>query len=49
MTLQALLGHSNIQMVTRYAHPTEKHQFEAMKKMEAVRLENEVKKLAKCA
>lgn len=49
VTLQALLGHSNIQMVTRYAHPTEKHQFEAMKRMEAVRLEKEVKKLAKSA
>jgi len=34
VTLQALLGHSNIQMVTRYAHPTEKHQFEAIKRME---------------
>jgi integrase len=49
VTLQALLGHSNIQMVTRYAHPTERHQFEAMKRMENVRLENEVKKLAKSA
>lgn len=49
VTLQALLGHSNIQMVTRYAHPTERHQFEAMKRMEAVRLEKEVKKLAKSA
>jgi integrase len=35
VTLQALLGHSNIQMVTRYAHPTEKHQFEAIQQMEA--------------
>jgi hypothetical protein len=25
-------------MVTRYAHPTEKHQFDAIKKMEGVRL-----------
>lgn len=46
VTLQALLGHSNIQMVTRYAHPTEKHQFEAMKRMEGVRLLKEVKKRA---
>jgi site-specific recombinase XerD len=37
VTLASLLGHSNIQMVTRYAHPTEKHQFEAMKNMESVR------------
>lgn len=49
VTLQALLRHSNIQMVTRYAHPTEKHQFEAMKRMESVRLENEVKKRVKSA
>jgi integrase len=37
VTLKTLLGHSNIQMVTRYAHPTEKHQFEAIKNMEAKR------------
>lgn len=37
ITLQAILGHSNIQMVTRYAHPTEQHQFEAIKRMEAAR------------
>ncbi len=49
VTLQNLLGHSNIQMVTRYAHPTEKHQFEAVKKMEAFRLELEEQKKQKCA
>ncbi len=38
VTLKTLLGHSNIQMVTRYAHPTEKHQFEAIKNMESKRL-----------
>jgi hypothetical protein len=37
VTLAALLGHSRIQMVMRYAHPTEEHQFNAMKKMEAYR------------
>lgn len=41
VTLQNLLGHSNIQMVTRYAHPTERHQFESIKKMEIVRMEVE--------
>jgi integrase len=35
VTLAALLGHSRVQMVMRYAHPTEEHQFNAMKKMEA--------------
>ena len=37
VTLAALLGHSRVQMVMRYAHPTEEHQFNAMKKMEAYR------------
>lgn len=35
VTLQALMGHSDIKMVTRYAHPTQQHQFEAIKKMQA--------------
>ncbi|HEX8748500.1 MAG TPA: site-specific integrase [Pyrinomonadaceae bacterium] len=34
VTLAALLGHSRVQMVLRYAHPTEEHQFNAMKKIE---------------
>ena len=37
VTLAAMLGHSRVQMVMRYAHPTEEHQFNAMKKMEAYR------------
>lgn len=37
VTLAALLGHSRVQMVMRYAHPTEEHQFNAIKKMEAYR------------
>jgi hypothetical protein len=36
-TLAAIIGHSRIQMVLRYAHPTEEHQFEAMRKIEAYR------------
>jgi site-specific recombinase XerD len=48
VTLQNLLGHSNIQMVTPYAHPTEKHQFEAVKKMEVFRLGLEANKNKKC-
>jgi integrase len=35
LTLAALLGHSRIQMVMRYPHPSEEHQFSAVKKMEA--------------
>lgn len=34
VTLAAMLGHSRIQMVLRYAHPTEAHQFAAMEKMQ---------------
>lgn len=34
VTLAAMLGHSRVQMVMRYAHPTEKHQFNAMKKVQ---------------
>src|SRR5207253_5731862 len=37
VTLAAMLGHSRVQMVLRYAHPTEEHQFAAMKKPEAFR------------
>ena len=34
VTLAAVLGHSRIQMVLRYAHPTEEHQSHAMKRFE---------------
>jgi integrase len=34
VTLAAILGHSRIQMVLRYAHPTEEHQASAMKRLE---------------
>jgi hypothetical protein len=34
VTLAALLGHSNIQMVLRYAHPQAAHKAEAIRKME---------------
>lgn len=35
VTLASMLGHSHLQMVLRYAHPTEEHQFLAMRKPEA--------------
>jgi hypothetical protein len=46
--LQNLLGHSNIHIVTRYAYPTDKHQFDSMKRMEAFRqqLEAQTRKSA---
>jgi integrase len=35
VTLKDLLGHATLAMVTRYAHPTEQHRFDAVKKLEA--------------
>ena len=35
VTLAAMLGHSRIQMVLRYAHPTQVHQTSAMERLEA--------------
>ena len=34
VTLAAMLGHSRVQMVMRYAHPTEERQFQAMQKVQ---------------
>ena len=34
VTLAALLGHSRVQMVMRYAHPVEEHKILAVKKLE---------------
>src|SRR5208283_3866996 len=34
VTLAAMLGHSRIQMVLRYAHPTQQHQSQAMQRLE---------------
>lgn len=35
VTLAALIGHSRLTMVMRYAHPSQEHQFEAMQKIAA--------------
>lgn len=37
LTLAALLGHSSLRMVTRYAHPSDKHKFEAIRRMDEKR------------
>ncbi len=37
LTLAALLGHSSLRMVMRYAHPSDNHKFEAIKRMEEKR------------
>ena len=34
VTLAAMLGHARIQMVLRYAHPTQEHQNQAMQRLE---------------
>ena len=43
VTLQAILGHSSIHMVTRYAHPTDNHKFDAIRRMEELAIENIVR------
>ena len=43
VTLAAMLGHSRIQMVLRYAHPTAEHQASAMRRLEEF---NGAKKIA---
>lgn len=34
LTLAALLGHSSLRMVMRYAHPSDNHKFEAIRSMD---------------
>ena len=45
VTLAALLGHSKINMVMRYAHPTESHQSLAMKRLEQFNLERQMEEM----
>lgn len=47
VTLAAMLGHSRIQMVLIYAHPTEQHQSEAMKKLEEFNLARQMAEIEK--
>jgi integrase len=42
VTLAAMLGHSRIQMVLRYAHPTQQHQHQAMEKLERFVIEQRI-------
>jgi integrase len=42
VTLAALLGHSKIQMVLRYAHPTQEHQTKSIERMERFISENRI-------
>jgi hypothetical protein len=41
-TQAALLGHSKLNMVMRYAHPQEKHQADAVKRLEAFNAAKEI-------
>jgi predicted metalloprotease len=41
-TLAALLGHSKLNMVMRYAHPQEQHQAETVKRLEAFNAAKEI-------
>ena len=41
-TLAALLGHSKLNMVLRYAHPQQAHQADAMKKLEVFNAAQEI-------
>jgi integrase len=42
VTLASMLGHSKIQMVLRYAHPTEQHQTEAMRRLETFNADRQI-------
>jgi integrase len=42
VTLAAMLGHSRIQMVLRYAHPTQEHQTKAMEQLERFNAEQQI-------
>lgn len=42
VTLAAMLGHSRIQMVLRYAHPTQEHQTQAMEQLERFNAEQQI-------
>ena len=46
VTLAAMLGHSKLVMVMRYVHPTEEHQKEAMRKLEAFGKERRIVEFA---
>src|SRR4030095_10531548 len=49
VTLAALLGHSRIQMVLRYAHPTEEHQINAIRKLEEFTIQRQMEEVGMSA
>src|SRR5262249_13084135 len=46
-TLAALLGHSKLNMVMRYAHPQEQHQAEAVKRLEVFNASKQIEEAEK--
>ncbi len=40
LTLSQILGHANLKMVSRYAHPSETHKAEAIKMMDKLKIKN---------
>src|SRR5262249_17393998 len=46
-TLAALLGHSQLNLVMRYAHPQEQHQADAVKRLEAFNAAKEIAEFEK--
>ena len=46
-TLAALLGHSKLNMVMRYAHPQEQHQADTVKRLEAFNAAKEIAEVEK--
>ena len=46
VTLAAMLGHSKIAMVLRYAHPTQEHQTRAMDKIEQYVAQKQIEAVA---
>ena len=46
-TLAALLGHSRLNMVMRYAHPQEEHQFAAVRLVEAANAAKQIAEFEK--
>jgi integrase len=43
LTLASILGHANLKMVSRYAHPSEKHKADAIRRMEQSRVKIKAK------
>jgi hypothetical protein len=47
VTVAAILGHSKLEMLRRYAHPQEDHKAEAMKKLAAANTASEIAEFEK--